>query len=122
MRQFAMAGLVVILLAEMAVLEAQDAPKKSGPLKEHEWLQQFVGEWDSEAPEEPGKPPQKGKVTESARMLGGLWIVAESKITIMDKPMTGMLTLGYDPQKRKYVGTWIDSSTSYLSKYERPVD
>src|SRR5262245_44558224 len=114
MKKIAMVGLAAMLLTRTSVLGAQDAPKKSGPLKEHEWLKQFVGEWDSDASQEPGKPPQKGKLTESARMLGELWIVAEIKSTDPNQPMTGVLTIGYDPEKKKYVGTWIDSTSSYL--------
>ena len=39
-------------------LRAAD-PEMPKPQKEHEWLQQLVGEWDTEAEilEEPGKPP-----------------------------------------------------------------
>jgi Protein of unknown function (DUF1579) len=58
---------------------------KPGP--EHEWLQQFVGEWEMamECPMEPAKPTMKSKGTESVRSIDGLWVIAESKSTFMDK-------------------------------------
>ena len=28
--------------------------------------------------------------------------------------MTAIQTIGYDPEKKKYVGTWVDSTTTYL--------
>ena len=33
-----------------------------------------------------------------------------------------ILTLGYDPQKSTYVGTWVDSMTSYIWTYQGSVD
>jgi hypothetical protein len=100
---------------------AQDFPK---PTPEHVWLQQFVGEWESEteAMMEPGKPPVKAKGTETIRPLGGFWTISEVKSTMMDMPFSGNLTLGYDTDKKKYVGTWVDSMTGHLWEYEGNLD
>jgi hypothetical protein len=68
------------------------------------------------------KPLMKTKGTESVRSIDGLWIIAESKSTIMNKPVTSILTLGYDFEQKKYVGTWIGSCMAYLWKYEGSVD
>jgi hypothetical protein len=124
MKNIATAVLVVAWLAPVAWLKAQDAPKQPAPEKEHQWLAQLVGEWDTEAEAvlEPGKPPLKCQGTESVRAIGGFWTVSVSQGTFMDVPTTGVLTLGYDPQKKKYVGTWIDSMTNYLWKYEGSLD
>jgi len=32
------------------------------------------------------------------------------------------MTLGYDPQKQRYVGTWIGSMMTYLWRYEGELD
>jgi hypothetical protein len=95
---------------------------KPGP--EHEWLQQFVGEWEveMECSMGPDQPPVKSTGTESVRSIGGFWIVAESKHTMGGTPMTSILSLGYDPAKKKYLGSWIDSCTGYFWKYEGTVD
>lgn len=126
MKQIAIAGLVVGvgLMAGAALSVPEEAPKMPAPEKEHAWLQQLAGEWefDAECMMEPGKPPMKSKGTESGRMIGGFWIISEVKGTFMDAPMTGILTLGFDPDKKKYVGTWVDSMTSYQWKYEGTVD
>jgi hypothetical protein len=124
MRQFAIAGCVVTFLVGAAVLRAEEPPKMPAPQKEHEWLKQFVGEWESESEVtfEPGKPPVKCKGAETARMLGGFWVVGEGKSEIMGMKFSSILTLGYDPDRKKYVGTWVDSMTSYLWKYEGTLD
>src|SRR5204862_4531291 len=99
---------------------AQDAPQFPKPQKEHEWLQQLVGEWETESEivAEPGKPPLKSKGSESARMVGGFWIQSEHKGDAFGTPFTGILTLGYDVEKKKYIGTWIDSMMPRLWQYD----
>jgi hypothetical protein len=103
---------------------AAEPPALPQPTQEHEWLKKFVGEWDIETEVfvEPGKPPMKMKGTESARMLGGFWVVGENKGEMMGAPFTGIMTFGYDLEKKKYVGTWVDSNTSELWKYTGTVD
>ena len=55
--------------------------------------------------------------------LGELWVLAEGR---GDMPGGGtanmVLTLGYDPEKRRYVGTWIGSMMTHLWVYKGTVD
>jgi hypothetical protein len=93
--------------------------------KEHEWLHGLVGEWryQTEALMEPGQPPAKFGGTESVRSLGGLWIVAEGQGEFPGGSTgTTLMTLGYDPQKQRYVGTWIGSMMTYLWVYDGQLD
>ena len=94
------------------------------PQKEHEWLQQLTGEWETEGEvtTEPGKPPMKTKGSESNRAIGGFWILSEHKGDFFGSPFTGILSLGYSPEKKKYMGTWFDSVTSHLWTYQGSVD
>ncbi len=123
MKKFLIAGFA--LLVGTVVLHAQDAPQMPGAEKEHDWLKQLVVEWEmeSEMVSGPGQPSQKIKGIESVRTVGGLWIIAEIKgDTPMGTPMAAVLTLGFDPQKKKYVGTWIDSHLNHLWLYEGTID
>jgi hypothetical protein len=98
---------------------------KTEPQKEHEWLQKLVGEWtyEVEAAMEPGKPPEHFKGTESARSLGGLWIVAAGEGEMPGGGIaTTLMTLGYDPQKKRYVGAWIGSMMTHMWMYEGELD
>ena len=70
---------------------------------------------------EPGKSI-KIKGNASGRSLGGFWNILENRGEFMGAPFTGIMTLGYDAEKKKYVGTWVDSMNSSLWKYEGTVD
>ncbi|MGE0378229.1 MAG: DUF1579 domain-containing protein [Planctomycetaceae bacterium] len=129
MKKLTIAYIAMALLSGGTFVHAQEMPKMPPPVpygikRVHIWLQQFVGEWESESEVfmEPGKPPMKSKGTESSRMIGAFWVVAEGKGDMMGKPFTSLLTLGYDPGKDKYIGSWIDSTDIHLWRYEGTVD
>lgn len=124
-----LAGCAAALLFGATVAHAEDTaapamPEMPKPVKEHAWLQKFAGEWttETEAYMEPGKPPMKAKGTEKVRSLGGFWIVSEIDGEMMGSKYQGLLTLGYDPEKKKYIGTWVDSVTSLLWSYTGSVN
>lgn len=116
-------GLISTLLT-FSLLKAEDKPAAPAALKEHEWLQQFAGEWESvsEATVAPDQPPVKCKGTMSSRSIGGIWIVSEIKSETMGVPMHAIQTLGYDPQAKRYIGTWIDSMFNHMWKYTGTLD
>jgi hypothetical protein len=115
---------VLMLAVFSGVAVGQDGPKLPAPQKEHEWLKQLVGEWETEteAVMEPGKPPMKCKGRETVRSLGGFWTHAELTGDMMGTPVTGFMTLGYDGRTKKYVGTWVCSMDGHLWKYEGTLD
>lgn len=115
---------ILAVLAFTSTLQAQEAPQMPAPQKEHEWLQQLVGEWESEAEANfgPDQPPVKCKGTEKVRSLGGFWILSDSQGEVAGMTMKSQLTLGYDSKKKKYVGTWVDSMTDYMWHYEGTLD
>ena len=95
------------------------------PQKEHQWLQQLVGEWtyEAEAMGEPGKPAEKCGGTERVRSLGGLWVVAEGEGKMPGgAPASMIMTLGYDPERKRFVGTWIGSMMTQLWVYDGALD
>lgn len=125
-RMFALvaATAVAVPLVRSAVGQAPEAPPTSPATKEHEWLKQFLGEWESEAEGSmgPDEPPTKCKGTMSCRALGDLWIVNSSRGEAMGVAVEAQQTLGYDPKKKKYVGTWVDSMFNHMWLYEGSLD
>jgi hypothetical protein len=90
------------------------------PEEQHRWLQKLIGEWsfESEATMEPGQPPSKHSGTESVRAIGELWIQGEGRGEMPGGGMaTMLLTLGYDPLKKRFVGTWLGSMMCHLWIY-----
>src|SRR5688572_26529388 len=109
----------------METSEKQQQSMKIEPQKEHQWLQKLVGEWTVEAEciTEPGQPPSRFKGSESVRSLGGMWVVAEGQSEMPDGGIgTTIMTLGYDPQKKRYVGTFIGSMMTNLWVYDGSLD
>ncbi|MBW4421586.1 MAG: DUF1579 domain-containing protein [Myxacorys californica WJT36-NPBG1] len=93
--------------------------------KEHQWLQKLVGEWtcEIEAMMQPDQPSEKSTGTESVRSIGGLWVLAEGQGEMPGcGHATTLMTLGYDPQKQRYVGTWVGSMMTYLWLYDGELD
>ncbi|MBX3117581.1 MAG: DUF1579 domain-containing protein [Fimbriimonadaceae bacterium] len=88
------------------------------PQKEHEWLQKFVGEWTFEMPG-CGEGQEKSTGTETGHMIGGLWAQLNGSGEMPDgSPMTTRMTVGFDPQKGRYIGTWIGSMMTHLWVYD----
>jgi len=108
------------------ILYAQDDSKVPEPVKptaQHGFLKQFSGEWDCETEcFMPGGPAQKSKGTMSGMMVGDLWSVLAVKGDMMGMPYHGQGTFGYDPEKKMYIGTWVDSMSNHLWRYEGKVE
>jgi hypothetical protein len=125
--QKAMAGfaatLAAALLASAGLVAQQHDRKPQPPERQHQWLQQFVGEWAVESVcTMPGQDEVKSKGTESVRPLGDLWIVSDTEGTYADMPVRTMVTLGYDPEKDRFVGTSVCTSSSHLWNLEGKLD
>jgi hypothetical protein len=117
-------NLFALAMLAFASMPAIAQPPTAPPLKEHEWLYQFEGDWvsNSEGTVGPDQPPMKCKGTMTSKKLGGFWVVNELTGDMMGTEMKGLQTLGYDPEKKKYVGTWVDNMMGHMWKYEGTVD
>ena len=94
---------------------------KIEPQKQHEWLHKLIGEWEceGEATMKPDQPPEKWKSTDVVRSLGGLWVVAEGKGEMPGGgTATTIMTLGYDTQRKRYLGTFVASMMTHLWVYD----
>jgi hypothetical protein len=105
-----------------SVAFAQDPPK---PGKEHERLKQHEGTWDAKAKFTfaPGQPAEESTAVYVATMGGGgLWLVDDYKGTLAGSKFEGHGVATWDPAKKKYVFTWIDSMSCHISVGEGDED
>ncbi|AWM41821.1 hypothetical protein GobsT_70680 [Gemmata obscuriglobus] len=93
------------------------------PQKEHKWLEQLVGEWVMEMDGGGQDQPSTKQInTETVRSLG-VWVQCEGTSSMPDgSPARTVMTLGYDPAKKKFVGTFIGSMMTNLWVYEGELD
>jgi hypothetical protein len=118
-----LAALVLTTVASLCA-RAQDAPQYMTPTRQHEAMARDVGVWDGETTtwSAPGAEPTKDKGAETNKMLGKLWLTSEYKGTFMGQEFIGHMQLGYDPLKKKYVGTWVDTVSPFLFTLEGDYD
>lgn len=113
------------LLSAAAAASAQEGPPMPMPMPgpEHELLKKDVGTWDAtvEMLMPPGAPPTAGTETNTLGP-GGLWLISDFKSSMMGAPFQGHGVSGWDPAKKKYVGTWVDSMTTSVALTESTYD
>jgi hypothetical protein len=96
------------------------------PTAEHKILASEEGTWDAVVKSfegGPGAEPTISKGTEVNTLLpGGLWLVSKFEGEFGGVKFEGRGQFGYDPNKKKYVGTWIDSMQPTMSLLEGEYD
>jgi hypothetical protein len=92
--------------------------------EQHRWLQQLVGDWSYESTVRMGADSTETfSGTDRVRALGEFWVIAEGEGEFPgDGPAKMVVTLGFDPVKKRYVGTFIHSKMSYLWHYDGELD
>jgi hypothetical protein len=101
-------------------------PPCGAPEKEHLWLRRLCGTFDCETEfaMTPEGPTQKSKGLDVTEPFGDFWVktMISGKPPGMDREMNGLMTLGYDPAKKKFIGTWVDNMMAFMWRYEGSLD
>ncbi len=117
---------VVLGLGALARAQEGGGPAAPKPWDEHKVLAEEVGTWDAVVKSYMGGPdaePMISKGTEvNTMMSGGMWALSQFKGDFGGMPFEGRGQFGYDPLKKKYIGTWIDSMSPGLSVLEGTYD
>ncbi len=98
---------------------AADAMQLPPPTPEHQRLLEGVGSWKGTLTMwMPGQPEQKIAASEVIEPLGGYWTRSRFTCDFQGMAFEGNGTMGFDPVKKCYVGTWVDNMTMELAVME----
>ena len=95
------------------------------PTREHELLKLYAGTWDARTKSRfmPDQPFAESTGSEVATLgFGGFWLTGEYRGTMHNCPFLGRSTVGFDPSRKKFVGTWIDSMSAGMGTSEGSFD
>lgn len=94
------------------------------PQAEHEWLNQLTGDWEFEHDcKMPDGTATKTGGHMNCRSLGGMWLICESSGSSGEGgTWSSIMTLGFDPVKGHYVGTFVGSMMANIWPYQGVVD
>ena len=103
--------------AAAAVLRpAQELPTAS---EHHAYLMRGVGEWEGTMTmHAEGMSPEGVPCHDSITAVGDFWTRSSFSCDLMGMPFVGTGVTGYDPDKGKFVGTWVDNMTTRLTVME----
>lgn len=89
------------------------------PQEQHRWLEQLLGEWTVISQDPTGNASSDQDWVEKVRSLSGLWVVCEGQGTMPDgKAAETLMTLGFNPETGRYVGTWVGSMMTHMWVYD----
>lgn len=116
-----LSSLLALVLALPVAAQEGGMP---GPGPQHKKLAAQVGTWKAELEYmgETGEMEKSTGVSVRKQPLGGFWLIDNFQANMMGMQFRGQGTTGYDPAKKKYVGTWVDSMTPSLMIIEGNYD
>lgn len=118
-----MAKLSFVSFAGVFVLGSVAFGQQYEAKAEHAILKKDVGTWNASMKLWAGSSePIEAKAMEVNKMVGDLWVSSHFEGDVFGQKFTGSGTFGFDPDKKKFVGSWVDSSNPYSSHMEGTYD
>jgi hypothetical protein len=117
--------LAAFVLASLgtAVAALRPVQEMPTPTQEHAQLQKGVGEWEGTLTmSAPGVPAEPMPCRETVTGIGAFWTVSTFTCDFGGMPFIGSGSMGYDTERKLYVGTWIDAMTTRLTVMEGKMD
>jgi hypothetical protein len=111
-----LAGATAVAFAASTALLSQEAPE---PSPQHNRLVQSAGVFEGRLTSYVmGPEPVEMKARETIEAIGPFWTQSFFLCDFMGQPYTGCGSFGYDAERGKYLGTWIDSMSPLLAIME----
>src|SRR5262245_25620780 len=104
-------GLTLFMHASLASAQDANAAKQ---------MKREVGTWSVliKMFGDPSAEPAVSKGTETNVMLGDMWLIGQFKAEIMGLNFEGLRQTGFDPEKKTFVASWVDSTSPYATRME----
>ena len=109
----------------LAVNQSTNAQMPMEATPEHKLLLEDVGTWNCAMKiwaAGPDSEPITSEGTEVNEMLGDFWLTSKFNGNIMGQDFEGRAAIGYDVAKKKYIGTWFDGMSPFMSHMEGTYD
>jgi len=132
------ATLLIIPIAAVSLFGQENAPpaapameemmklweQVSTPGAEHARLNDFAGSWTTTSTMfmDPEHPMVTSGTAEVKWILGGRFLYQEFTGEMLGKPLNGIGFTGYDIYNKKYVGVWVDNSSTAMFTMEGAFD
>ena len=97
-----------LLVSGLGLAQAQP-PEMPKPSPEHAYLKKTAGNWDCVMK----MMGMEMKCTHSSEMVGDFWVVGKFNGDFGGMKFEGRDACGWDPIKKKYKATWIDSMSPH---------
>lgn len=125
-RTLALGAVFALILPLGVFCQTQEKPKMdpqmmeiwmkfATPNENHDYFRKFIGTWDMDSTfwMQPGAEPEHATITSEIKtILGGRFMHAAFKGTMMGQPYEGLQIVGYDNFQNKYITFWIDNSST----------
>ena len=114
------------LVAQEPAQEEAQAKKPTAEIPaEHkltgfDFLEQFEGAWSTTAKGDDGEA--SGGSLVHCKPVGRMWMVMEHSGMMGGTKFSAIQTLGYDAEKKRFFGSWVDSMMSFTWQYEGVLD
>ena len=96
-----------------------EGPAFEQPLPEHKALTATAGKWTGNLTIiMPDGSKMDYPATETNTAIGPFWTQSTFNCLFMGTPYTGTGSMGYNPKTKRYIGTWVDTMSSYFALME----
>jgi hypothetical protein len=114
------AGSLAVAAVQPALFQEPQAPQ---PTEQHKFLLEGVGTWEGTIQMlMPGMEGEPSPATETIEAIGSLWTRSKFECSFAGMPFVGTGCTGYDPEKKAFVGTWVDNMTTSITMMEGKLD
>jgi hypothetical protein len=117
------AFVLVSVTSAWAALRPRQEMQMPQPTPEHAQLLKGVGEWEGTFTVfMPGAPESTTPCKESVTAIGPFWTTSRFTCDWQGMPFVGSGVMGFDPERKVFVGTWVDAVSTHLIVMQGKMD